>query len=241
MNKLLLPLLLVYAGAAHASDGAQSLREALARFKNQSPVKAQLQVRGETKGEDETGPSSAQLQVEDGPQGLRLSYPQAVLAQAQQEELAKDRDPKAQTPTVAGLRQLDLADARDMLRAADGLQRRLARASFKGEKAEVWQGQPARKLTFELENLRPHKYVKDYSGQLDVWVNEQGQPLASRAVQKVSGRAYVVISFDMSNEDETVYQVSGDRLVATRRVTKGQGSGAGEKGSSNKTLTLSIS
>ena len=240
MKRLLIPLLLSVAASAQANEAAQQLKDALARFKNQAPIKAQLHVRGETKGDDESGPVSAQLQVEDGPQGLRLTYPPAVLAQAAQEELAKDRDPKAVTPTVRGLRELDLADARDMLRAADSLQRRLARAQFKGEKAEPWQGQPARRLSFELENTRPNKFVKEYSGQLDVWVNEQGHPLASRASQKISGRAYVVISFDMSNEDETVYQVSGDRLLALRRVTKGQGSGAGEKGSNNKTLTLML-
>jgi len=241
MKHLLLPLLLAAAATtASAQDGATALREALARFKNQSPLKAQLLLKSESQGED-AGSAQVQLPIEDGPQGLRLLYPQSLLQKAAQEDEAKDRDPKANTPTASGLKQLELNDLAGMTRAAEALQRRLARASFKGEKAEPWQGQPARKLSFELENSRPNKYVKDYSGLLEVWINADGVPLASRAQQKVSGRVMVVVSFDMSNEDETVYQVSGDRLLAVKRNSKSQGSGAGEKGSQQRWLTLSVS
>lgn len=241
MKKLLIPLLLAgLTGTAAASDGAALLREALARFKNQSPLKAQLLLKSESQGDEQAGSAQVQLPIEDGPQGLRLLYPQALLSKATLEDEAKDRDPKASTPTSSGLKQVDLGDLASMTRAAESLQRRLSRASLKSEKAEAWQGQPARKLSFELENSRPSKYVKDYSGLLEVWINEQGVPLASRAQHKMSGRFMVVVSFDMSQEDEAVYQVSGDRLLATRRSSKSQGSGAGEKGSSNKLLTLNL-
>lgn len=242
MTKALLPLLLLLlAGPAFASSGLADLKQALARFKNQTPLKAQLSYRGESQGGDDAGTAAVQLPLEDGPAGLRLVYPQPLLAKAEQEDAAKDKDPKADTPTVKGLRDLGLTELRDMARAADGLQRRLARASFKGEKPDSWQGQPARRLSFELENNRPSKYVKEYSGLLEVWIDEQGVPLASRALQKIAGRAYVVISFEMSNEDEAVYQVLGDRLLATRKSSKGSGSGAGETGSNKRTLTLSLS
>jgi hypothetical protein len=241
MIKPLLPLLLLLAGPAFANSGLADLQQALARFKNQTPLKAQLSYRGESQGGDDAGTAAVQLPLEDGPAGLRLVYPQPLLAKAEQEDAAKDKDPKADTPTVKGLRELGLTDLRDMARAADSLQRRLARASFKGEKMDAWQGQPARRLSFELENNRPNTFVKEYSGLLEVWINEQGVPLASRALQKVSGRAYVVISFDMSNEDEAVYQVVGDRLLTTRKSSKGSGSGAGERGQQQRLLTLQLS
>lgn len=236
--KPLLPLLLMVCAPAFASSGLDDLKQALARFKNQAPLKAQLSYRAEHQGGDDAGTAAVQLPLEDGPGGLRLSYPQSLLAKAEQEDTAKDKDPKADTPTVKGLRDLGLSELREMARAAESLQRRLARAIFKSEKAETWQGQPARRLSFELENLRPNKHVKEYSGLFEVWINAEGVPLASRALQKISGRAYVLISFDMSNEDEAVYQVVGDRLLTTRKISKGSGSGAGEKGSQQRTLSL---
>lgn len=231
-------MVLLLAGGAQASTALQELKEALARFKHQQPVKAQLSFQSRSEGGDESGSAQVQLPIEDGPQGLRLSYPQPLLARAEQEEAAKDRDPKAQTPTSTGLREVGMVELRDMLRAAEVLQRRLGRASFKSEKAEPWQGQPARKLSFELENTRPNKYIKEYSGLLEVWINEQGVPLASRAQQKFSGRAYVLISFDMSNEDENHYQVQGDRLLTVKRQSRNSGSGGGEKGSNSRQLQL---
>lgn len=241
MTKALLPLLLLLASPAFASSGLDDLKQALTRFKNQTPLKAQLHYRGESQGGDDAGTAAVQLPLEDGPAGLRLVYPQSLLSKAEQEDAAKDKDPKADTPTVKGLRELGLPELRDMARAADSLQRRLARAQFKSERADTWQGQPARRLSFALENNRPSKFVKEYSGLLEVWINEQGVPLASRAQQKVSGRAYVVISFEMSNEDEAVYQVVGDRLLATRKSSKGSGSGAGERGQQQRVMTLQLS
>lgn len=238
--KHLLPLLLMACTPAFANTGLEDLKQALARFKNQTPLKAQLSYRADHQGGDDAGSAAVQLPLEDGPAGLRLSYPQALLAKAELEDAAKDKDPKADTPTVKGLRDLGLGELREMARAADALQRRLSRASFKGEKAETWQGQPARRLSFELENTRPNKHVKEYSGLFEVWINAEGVPLASRAQQKISGRAYVLISFEMSNEDEAVYQVMGDRLLTARKTSKGSGSGAGEKGSQQRTLSLQL-
>ncbi len=234
----LLPLLALLCSPAFASSGLADLQQALARFKNQTPLKAQLSYRAESQGGDDAGSAAVQLPLEDGPTGLRLNYPQALLAKAELEDAAKDKDPKADTPTVRGLRELGLAELRDMARAADSLQRRLARASFQSEQPDTWQGRSARRLSFKLENTRPNRHVKDYSGQLEVWIDEQGVPLASRAQQRIAGRAYVVISFEMNNEDEAVYQVIGDRLLATRKSSKGSGSGAGERGSQQRVLTL---
>ncbi len=237
----LLPLLALLAGPAFAHNGLADLQQALARFKNQTPLKAQLSYQSEAQGGDDAGSAAVQLPLEDGPSGLRLSYPQPLLAKAEQEDAARDKDPQAATPTARALRELGLPELRDLARAADSLQRRLARARFKSEHMEPWQGQPARRLRFELENTRPNKYVKSYTGLFDIWIDAQGVPLASRAQHKVSGRAYVVISFDMSNEDEIHYQVLGDRLLATRKSSKGSGSGGGEKGQQQRLFTLQLS
>lgn len=225
---------------AQANDSAAALTETLNRLKGQQPLRGLLSLKAENQGGDELRLAQLQLPFEDGPQGLRLQYPQELLSRAEREELQRHDNPKAATPTASGIDDLQLRDVRDMARAADALLRRLKRASFQAETQEAWQGQPARKLRFSLTQSRPNKYVKDYSGVLDVWVNAAGQPLASRAVQKVSGRAMLVISFESSDEDELHYAVAGDRLVATRRQVKNSASGGGEKGSNNRSLSLQL-
>lgn len=242
MKSLCLALLLAAAcAAAQANDSATALRETLMRLKGQAPLRGLIALKGENHGGDEIKPSLIHLPFDDGPQGLRLQYPQELLSRAEREEAQRNDNPKSATPTANGIEELQLKDVRDMARAADALLRRLDRAQFKAEVPESWQGQPARKLSFTLSNNRPSKYVKEYVGQLEVWVNAAGQPLGSRALQKVSGRAMLVISFEVSDEDELHYQLAGDRLVATRRMLKNSGSGAGEKGGSNRLLTLSLS
>ncbi len=54
--------------------------------------------------------------------------------------------------------------------------------------------------------------------------------MASRLVTTASGRAFVVVSFETSNFEETHFQRVGDRLVVQRRERRSSGAGGGEKG-----------
>ncbi|MBH9579138.1 hypothetical protein [Inhella proteolytica] len=228
------------------ADTLADLKAALQRLQAETPIRGQVTLKSENRnneGKDdaEVQPGQAQLSFEDGPQGLRLAYPQTLLNKALSEDQAKDQDPKAATPTANGLRELGYKEVRELTRPAEVLSRQLARATLKGEKADSWQGKPAKLLSFELQQRRPDKYVKKYEGQLDVWVAADGTPLAARSTQKISGRAMVVISFEMNSQDEWHFAVSGERLVVTRKLTTGSGSGAGEKGQQRREFALQLS
>jgi len=244
--RTLLATALLAIGLNAQADTLSQLKNALQRLQAETPLRGQVTLKSESRnneGQDdaEVQPGLAQLNFEDGPQGLRLAYPQELLNKALGEDHAKDKDPKASTPTVNGLRELGYKEVRELARPAELLSRQLARATLKGEQAEAWQGKPAQRLSFELQQRRPDKYVKKYEGQLDVWVAADGTPLAARSTQKVSGRAMMVISFEMNSQDEWHFAVSGERLVVTRKLTTGSGSGAGEKGRQRREFALQLS
>jgi hypothetical protein len=221
---------------AHA-DGPADLKAALARLQGSAAVKGQLDLSiSRRQGEGaEAEESQAQLSVtlEDGARGLQVLYGRDLLARIDAEQRAVAADPKAKTPTLNAVNELQMPELKRAIAPAPALLRAIDGARFKAEKPEAWNGKPARLLSFELavDKLpeRQRKYVKQFEGGLDIWIAADGTPLASRLRQRVSGRAFVVVSFDSSNDENRSYGVVGDRLVTLRHDTQTSASGAGEK------------
>jgi hypothetical protein len=232
---------LLLAMPLHANP-LQELRDTLARLAGHTPLKASVQLKSESRSSDgddsEASTGLASVQLEDGTQGLRLNYPQAALSRAAQEDAARAANPKAPAPTATGLRGLGFSDVSELSRAAESLQRDLARAVFMAERQEPWQGRPARALVFDLPPARKDKHVKKHESTLEVWLGADGVPLASRKRQRVEGRAFVVVSFEWENTEEQVFAVIGERMVATRRIGTNRASGGGQKGSDRVEYTL---
>jgi hypothetical protein len=230
-----LVLLMAACGVARA-DGQADLRAALARLQGQGPLKANAQARdwrrtGEGKEAKETQ-GQAQIGLEDGPRGLQPLYSHDLLARVEAELRAEVKDKSAPKPLSQALGQLGLSELRALSSAAPVLQREIDDAQFKGETAEAWAGKPARKLQFEgsADRLpeRDRKYVRDFKLVLSVWIGADGTPLASLRHFDVSGRAFVVVSFEQHSDEQRSYAVVGDRLVATSDEEKGNAKGAGE-------------
>ncbi len=232
---LLLVLLLATCGVARA-DGQADLRAALARLQGQAPLKASAQARdwrrtGEGKDAKETQ-GQAQIGMEDGPRGLQPLYSHELLARVDAELRAEVKDKSAPKPLSQALGQLGLNELRGMVSAAPSLLRQIDDARFKGETAEAWGGKPARKLQFEgsadqlSEGAR--KYVREFKLVLTVWIAADGTPLASLRHEELTGRAFVVVSFEQHSDEQRSYAVVGDRLVATSDEEKGSAKGAGE-------------
>lgn len=238
---LLLATTLLTALPLHANP-LQELRDTLGRLAGHTPLKATVQLKSESRTHDgdesDTSAGLATVQLEDGPTGLRLAYPQAALAQAAREETARAANPKAPAPTATGLKGLSFSEVRELSRAAETLRRDLANAIFKTERNEAWQGRPARVLVFDVPQVKKDKYVKKFESTLEVWLGADGTPLASRQRQRLEGSAFVVINFEMQNTEELVFAVVGERLVATQRTSVTRGSGAGQKGSGRTEYTL---
>lgn len=246
-HTICLAALAIVTQAAQA-DAHADLKAALARLQGSSALKAALDTRtwhrnGEGKDATETN-GQASVLIEDGARGMQLSYAPELLARMDAESQAAARNPNAKTPTLNAAREFTPNDLRPMIFAAASLSRQLERASFKGDKADTYQGKPARLLTYELgmDSLsdRDRKYVKDFDGKLLVWTLENGTPLASRLALNMHGRAFMVVSFDAQEEESSVYSVVGERLVSVRRESRNSSSGMGERGEHKVTKTLQV-
>lgn len=242
-----LAVLALAAQAAHA-DAHSDLKAALARLQGSTALKAAMDTRtwhrnGDGKDAIETS-GQASVQIEDGARGMLLSYTPELLARMDAESQAVARNPNAKTPTLNAARELTPNDLRPMIFAAASLSRQLERASFKGDKADTYQGKPARLLSYEVGadtlNDRDRKYVKDFDGKLMVWTTENGTPLASRLALNMHGRAFMVVSFDAQEEESSVYSVVGERLVMVRRERHNSSGGMGERGEDKVTKTLQV-
>lgn len=234
--------------APACADGLGDLKSALARLQGQSPLKAQVDAKtwnrqGDGKESDETQ-GSASVMVEEGARGLSVIYSKDMLTRLEAEERQKERDAKAKTPTLSALSEVNSSSLRPMLSAAGSLSRSLEKAVFKAEKPDTYNGKPARHLSFDLTldklSEKDRKYVKKFEGALDVWIADDGTPVASRSSQTLSGRAYVVVSFEFKNEEDLVYGVVGDRLVTLKKESRNSGSGMGEKGEGRAVKTLQV-
>ena len=171
-----------------------------------------------------------------------MLYARDTLARMDSEQRQFARDPKARTPTVWAIGKLDSSEIVPMTSAASVLSRNLEEAQFKAEKADAWNGKPARLLTFAIpvDKLPPEqrKYVKEFDGTLSVWIAADGTPLASETHVTVKGRAFIVVSFDAVDDWSTTYAVLGDRLVALRAENHSSSNGAGERGEQRVVKTL---
>ncbi|HEY4079930.1 MAG TPA: hypothetical protein VGM81_04470 [Burkholderiaceae bacterium] len=242
---ILLTAFAIAVGTAHA-DGLSDLKTALQTLAGQQAIKgtvtAKTQHRQGEGQEATTDVGAATLAVEDSAQGLQLQFAPDMLARLQAEKQARENDALAKTPTQQGLGALGYAEIRAMTAAADSLKNELARATFKSEVADNWNGHPARLLNFDLGpgklRAQDQKYIKKVEGSLQIWIAADGTPLESRSQMKLSGRAMVVISFETVMNAKVLYQRQGDRLIATRRESQNSASGAGEKGEDRNELSL---
>lgn len=234
-------------GAAHA-DGLSDLKTALGRLQGQTPLKAVVEAKtwnrqGEGKELEETH-GAASVSVEESARGLHVLYSKEMLAKLEAEERLKEKDSKAKTPTLSALNEVNSSALRPMISAAGSLTRSMEKATYKSERPDNFNGKPARLISFELSidklSEKDRKYMKKFDGHLDIWIAADGTPLASRQTQAISGRAFVVISFEMKNEEEWIYSTLGDRLIALKKESKNSGSGMGEKGEGKVTKTLQI-
>ncbi len=236
VSRLALALLLGGGGAAVHADGLSDLRGALARLQGLAPLKASVQAKDWRRTGDGTDAKETQgeatIVLEDGPRGLQPLYSHELLARTDAESRAAIQDKSAKKPLSQALSQLGFDELRGLSEAAPVLQREIDDAQFKGESADTWAGKPARKLVFEgsVDRLSEddRKYVREFKSQLSVWIAADGTPLASRRRLDLSGRAFVVVSFEHHSDLRRGYAVAGDRLVAASEDENGSSKGAGQ-------------
>jgi hypothetical protein len=235
------------AGAARA-DGLADMKAALARASGTAPIKALVETRtwrklGEgAQAEEERG--AASITVEDGARGLSVAHSKEMVTRMDAELRARSKNPNSKTPILSALEEIGPRDVLALTSAAASLVRTIERGQFKGERADSYQGKSARVLTFDMPistlSTRDRKYAKTFTSVLDVWIGADGMPLASRLRQAMSGRAFVVVTFEARQDEDSVYSLVGDRLLAVHKEARSHAAGAGERDERKVVTALSI-
>lgn len=246
MNFRLLALLL--AGSLLQADTLSDLKGTLLRLNGQDPVKASVDYQFWSKQGDDKNPiiteGKATTFVEDGPQGLKMSWNRALIETAVQEAKAQAKDPEKRASTRRAIEGLKAVEVSDYLNGAEELLRTLEQGQLTEEKAEAWQGKPAKRLQFKLTpklSKQDQKYVKELDASATIWVGADGFPLAAETQTRMKGRALLVISFEQQRKESFQFARVGNRLVVVHHAQESSGSGGGERGQSKTIVTLHLS
>ncbi|HJW72971.1 MAG TPA: hypothetical protein VJ486_08940 [Geothrix sp.] len=246
MNLRLLALLL--AGGLLRADSLADLKTTLSHLNGQEPVKASVDYQFWSKQGDEKKPviteGKANSFVEDGPQGLRMSWSRALIQTAIQEAQAQAKDPEQKASTRRAIEGLKAVAVSDYLNGAQELLRTLEQGLLVEEKSEAWQGKPAKLLRFKITpklSKQDQKYVKELEASAKVWIGADGLPLAAETQMHMKGRALLVISFEQQEQEIFHFARSGNRLVVIHHARESSGSGGGERGQSKTVVSLKLS
>jgi hypothetical protein len=239
-------VLLLTAGILQA-DALADLKGALARLNGQDPVKASVDYQFWSRQGDDKKPviteGKSTTIVEDGPQGLRMSWSRALIQTAVQEAKAQAQDPEKRASTRRAIEGLRAVEVSSYLNGAQELLSTLEQGQVTEERSEAWQGKPARLLCLKLApklSRQDQKYIKEFEATAKVWIGLDGLPLAAETQTRMKGRALLVISFEQQRKETFQFTRVGNRLVVVHHAQESSGSGGGEKGQSKTVVTLHL-
>lgn len=236
---------LLFANTAGA-DALDEMRLALNELAGQSPVTAQITAKvmfQQGDGGDATiREGEAFIRVSDNSSGMNFYYTPETLQLMTQEQQARGLNAEAETPTLNAINELQPATIQRSVSAADDLLRLIESSQYEGYVEDTFNDKPARKLTFSfgLEKLsqREKKYVKKYTSEVLIWIDEAGTPLASHMYSRFSGSAFIFIRFSSSADEVRHYQRHDDRLLTLYSKRESEISGAGEHAVNHFEYTL---
>lgn len=227
-------LALLLCGALLRADGLSDLKAALKGLP--APSKVKVKVEAESL-ERESGKDSTERRttvVEDGPEGMRiLEDSRAAAAPA-----------KAKGGTrTPGATKKGSGEFHDELRPAEGLLEQLEKARLLEEKAEAYEGRPARRLRLAMDldldaEARSHMKKADYEA--TVWVGPDGLPLAMDHRIEVRARVLLLASVWTKIDIRRRFQRIQNRLLVLDEHADVQGSALGKAFSAKETTRCTV-
>lgn len=224
------------------ADGLTELRTTLQKAKGTESVSAQVEVKKWSLSKDkgavaQTG--QALVNLEDGPQGLKVGWPQTQLERAETKRRKKGEAKKAKGGDTSSeaLRSIGLDEAKRVLRTSEALLEELEGATLTSESLEPWEGKPARKLVVALNpemDGEEKDAIKSASFVGTLWLSPEGLPYAMQRQVDVKGRMFL-ISFEMHEKSTRRYQNREHRLLLAEE-DRSEGGGAMGKGGDSRTI-----
>ena len=236
---------LLFACSVIRADTLSDLKIALAALDGRGTIKARIEVgsvqRNDKASKDDPAGLTVAALVEDGPQGLTITWDRALLQVTATEVEAKGKDLNKSTPTRNSMDDLKPSALSEYLNARPRVLRLLDQTQLTEEKKIVWEGQPTRLLTFKWNpplSDKDKKVIKEVEGTVRLWLGADGLPAAVETQAHAKGRALLVISFETTETEEIRFAKIGGRLVMTRYGHETQSSGGGQTGVKKSFITL---
>jgi hypothetical protein len=236
-------LALLFAHSSFAS-GLDELRTALGGLQGQGALRGTYEIRQqktELEGK-EKGPESAlaTVQLEEDANGLQVRWDRATLKRANDEAHPPKGAKKSQglSTLVGASSALRMSNA---LNHAPALLRALEGAQLKSERADTWQGKPARLLELALVEENPDDdkvKMKESTHLAQVWLGADNTPLAASVTHKRKASVMVFLSFEQSAKEDFVFSVVNNRLVVLKRDEQGSAKGFGSDARYRNTYTF---
>ena len=246
LAKILLSLPLAFAIPSTHADSLHDLQQALKKFEQNTPFSAQViaSVKNQsTEGDDKNVKKGfAQFKVEQNPAGLQIRYSPELLSNIDKEAETKKQNPQAPTPATEAMNRFNYSEISILLNPVRDIEDDLRKAQLLKEESVSYKGKPARLLHLQipLEKLseEERKNLKKYRTDLQIWIDENGTPLASRSIGKGSGRFALVVGFEFHFDVEKTYITQSNRLLVTELSSTSGSSGASMD--TNETITASL-
>lgn len=224
------------------ADAVSDLRAALGRLQATQPLAATLKVASTVKDEDgKTTQAQLQVSVASGGDGLRIGFSPELLQRSAKEAVANAKNKDAPTPIEDLLGKLSPVSVQPMVDFAPVLLRQVDGATLASQRDEVHDGKPSHLLVFDVplpSSAGKQMTIKQYTGQILVWLGAGGVPVAVRNVVEVKGRK-LLISIELGNTTDYRLGVIGTRLVVLSRRSAETHSVFGKAGSSVTDAVLS--
>jgi hypothetical protein len=237
-------------GAAIVADASsfEQLRESLAELNGLQPISADLSVvfarSTQSKEQVTQTQGEAMLGLMQNSTGISVQYSPETLASLNQEQQENPNQSENTTPIKSTLNAAPIDSLASSLSNAIPLISNLDRATLKNNEQVQYQGATANLLTFEFgtDSLTERQLdsLKSFRSEFKLWLQPNGIPLASESVMSFSGKALVVIKFNIEKTETKTYAVYGDRLIVTNQVTQTKTSGFGDDTDTKVTQALTI-
>lgn len=225
-------LALLFAHSAFAS-GLDDLKVALATLQGQGSLRGTYEAR-QYKNDLEKksrGPesASASAQVEDDADGFQIRWDRAVLKRAMA-EAKPGKSANSVEPLTSLIGSASATKLAQVVNYAPVLLQTLSVGQLKSERADTWNGKPARLLELTIAEQDPEDdkvSMKENVRTAQVWIGQDGIPLAASFSRKVRAKVMMFMSFEMSNKDDYTFGVVANRLVVLKREEQGTAKGMG--------------
>ncbi len=234
------------AAAPPRVDGLTEARAALARLHGREPLHGAVEVEvfSETKEDGKPSPEQAKgtVRVEDGPEGLRVTYPNALLERVAEEARQHQANPESRSPTEAVIREINGTDLANDLSFAGPLTTRIARAKILEEHPDAVSGRPAKLVVLGLDlaaSQAEKKHIKDSKVTLKLWLGADGVPLAAESTTEIKA-GFLFLTFTTESREHWDLARVGNRLVVTRRHQETSGAGLGQEFKRRVTEVVSV-